>query len=172
MNAIFLVIPLFVIRFGLLSLFGKDSLKRASLFAPLVENEKIAYLFYQISNLIIIIYLFILELDTKKPIFIIGLLVYCVGILVLIISTINFALPSKTGLNTNGIYKISRNPMYIGYFLYFLGCVLLTYSKLLFLFVIIFILSSHWIILSEERWCIEKFGKDYKSYMKKVRRYI
>lgn len=33
-------------------------------------------------------------------------------------------------------------------------------------------ISAHWIILAEERWCIKKFGEEYKNYMNKVRRYI
>lgn len=72
----------------------------------------------------------------------------------------------------NGLYRVSRNPMYISYFLYFLGCAILTNSWILLLFLIAFQTSSHWIILSEERWCIENFGDEYIKYMNKVRRYI
>lgn len=56
--------------------------------------------------------------------------------------------------------------------IYFIGCALLTQSLALYGVVLIFQISSHWIIISEERWCIEKFGKEYKQYMKEVRRYI
>jgi protein-S-isoprenylcysteine O-methyltransferase Ste14 len=37
---------------------------------------------------------------------------------------------------------------------------------------IFFQISAHWIILSEERWCIKKFGEEYIKYMNRVRRYI
>lgn len=50
--------------------------------------------------------------------------------------------------------------------------VLLTQSRILLGVVLIFQISAHWIILAEERWCIEKFGTVYKQYMKSVRRYI
>lgn len=83
-----------------------------------------------------------------------------------------FVSPNAKGLNINGIYQLSRNPMYVAYFICFIGMSLLTQSLLLFGIVIIFQVSVHWIILSEERWCIVKFGKSYKEYMKKVRRYI
>jgi len=85
---------------------------------------------------------------------------------------IDFAAPSGEDLNQNGLYRFSRNPMYLSYFLLFMGCALLTHSVLLGGIVIIFQLSSHWIILSEERWCIGKFGDAYRQYMKRVRRYI
>ncbi len=37
---------------------------------------------------------------------------------------------------------------------------------------IVFQISAYWIILSEERWCVKKFGEEYINYMNKVRRYI
>ena len=43
MNAIVLMIPLFLIRFGLLGLINKKALSRAAFFAPLEENEKAVY---------------------------------------------------------------------------------------------------------------------------------
>jgi len=76
------------------------------------------------------------------------------------------------GINLNGLYRVSRNPMYIAYFIYFLGCALLTHSLILLALLIGFQVSAHWIILSEERWCIKKFGEEYIKYMNKVRRYI
>jgi len=151
---------------------NKDALSRAAFFAPLEGREKGAYLFYQFSNAFIILYSFFLKIQTKPPLFFIALFIYILGIGVLIIATVNYAKPEQSGINTNGIYKISRNPMYIGYFIYFLSCVLLTRSILLLISLLVFQISAHWIILSEERWCINKFGTEYINYMDKVKRYI
>ena len=101
-----------------------------------------------------------------------GLAVYAVGLVLLTISMVNFAVPSENGFNQNGLYRFSRNPMYVAYFIFFLGCVLLTQSPVLAVFVLIFQIAAHWIILSEERWCTEKFGEEYRKYMETVRRYI
>ncbi len=84
----------------------------------------------------------------------------------------DFAKPSENGINLKGLYRFSRNPMYVAYFVYFLGCVILTHSLILFLILMVFQISAHWIILSEERWCIRQFGDEYIKYMNKVRRYI
>ena len=172
MTAFLLMIPLFLIRFGLLGMVNRAALSRAAFFAPLKGGEKTAYLFYQASNVFIILYPIFLKIQTNPPLFLIGLLVYLIGISILAVSTIHFATPKQSGINTNGIYKISRNPMYMGYFVYFLGCALLTHSLALLLSLFIFQLSAHWIILSEERWCIHNFGSEYINYMNKVRRYI
>ncbi|EMS72157.1 methyltransferase family protein [Ruminiclostridium cellobioparum] len=172
MNAFLLIIPLFLIRFGLLKMINKDSLRRAAFFAPLEGKEKVAYLFYQFSNAFMILYSVFLKIQTKPPLFLIALFIYVLGVSVLIIATVNFAKPEQSGINTNGIYKISRNPMYIGYFIYFASCVMLTHSMLLLISLLVFQISAHWIILSEERWCINKFGAEYINYMNKVKRYI
>ncbi|WP_313162891.1 methyltransferase [Sedimentibacter sp.] len=172
MNAFFTVIPLIIIRFGILSILDKEALKRAAFFAPLIGIEKAAYLFYQISNILIFIYLCFLKITTDSYWFYVGLVIYGLGVLLCLISVSNFATPSEKGINLKGLYRISRNPMYVAYFVYFFGCVLLTQSLILLIILLVFQISAHWIILSEERWCIKKFGEEYINYMNKVRRYI
>ncbi|WP_312643277.1 methyltransferase [Hydrogenoanaerobacterium sp.] len=172
MNGFLLLIPFVLIRFGLLSILNKEGLKRAAFFAPLIGKEKAAYWFYQISNILIFVYLFFLKITTAPYWFYAGLAIYGLGVLLCLVSVSDFAKPAENGINLKGLYRISRNPMYLAYFIYFFGCVLLTQSLLLLAMLIVFQISAHWIILSEERWCIKKFGGEYKNYMNKVRRYI
>lgn len=173
MNAILLLIPFFLIRFGIMSATDKGAIKRAAHFAPLLGIKRSAYYIYQISNAAIFIYLCFLtiHLDFSWQ-FWVGLVCYVTGLILCTVSVINFAKPSDTGINTSGIYSFSRNPMYLSYFVYFIGCALLTHSLILCGPVLVFQISAHWIILAEERWCREKFGEEYTDYMKKVRRYI
>lgn len=167
-----LLIPFFLIRFGLLSCLNKDAVRRAAYFAPLEGRETAAYWIYQVSNVVIFIALFFLKLKIAPPFFYIGAAVYAAGAVILILSVVNFAAPSENGMNKSGLYRVSRNPMYVAYFLFFIGCVLLTQSLLLLAFVLVFQVSAHWIILAEERWCIKKFGAEYQTYMDTVRRYF
>ena len=173
MNGFVLLIPFLVIRFILLSILNRKSVQRAAYFAPMLGNEKVAYSIYQISTTGIILYPFFLsvKIDFSWQFFL-GLISYFVGLCLCVITIVNFSHPDNMGLNTNGIYKFSRNPMYIAYFICFVGMSLLTQSMVLFGIIVIFQISTHWIILAEERWCLEKFGTTYKQYMKKVRRYI
>lgn len=172
MNGFFLLIPFLLIRFGLLNLLNKDGLKRAAFFAPLIGKEKTAYWFYQISNILFFIDLFFLKITTVSYWCYAGLITYALGILLCLISVSDFANPAESGISCKGLYRFSRNPMYVAYFICFLGCVLLTQSLLLLIILLVFQVSAHWIILSEERWCIKEFGEEYKNYMNKVRRYI
>jgi len=172
MNAVLTVIPIILIRYGLLRIVNKEALKRASLFAPVIGREKVAYWVYQISTIFILLYLLLLKIRTDSDVFYIGLIIYCLGIILYGVSIVNYAKPRIGGINVNGLYRLSRNPMYIAYFIYFLGCVFLTQSWILLVLLICFQISSHWIILSEERWCIKEFGEEYIKYMSRVRRYI
>ncbi|WP_283606985.1 methyltransferase family protein [Faecalispora anaeroviscerum] len=172
MNGFLTVIPLILIRFGLLSMLNKEALTRAAFFAPLIGKEKAAYWFYQISNVLFFVYLCFLKITTDPNWLYTGLVIYGLGVLLCLGSVSNFARPAENGINVKGLYRVSRNPMYVAYFIYFLGCVLLTRSLILLALLIVFQLSAHWIILSEERWCKKEFGEEYISYMKKVRRYI
>lgn len=173
MSGYFLLFPFIVIRFLLLYTLEREAPKRAGKFAPIYGKEWIAYSVYQLSTLGIVIYLFLLSYQTDLSLYyVMSTMVYSSGLVLLSGSTLHFAFPSSKGLNTRRFYRWTRHPMYVSYFVYFIGCALLTRSVLLFCIVMTFQLSAHWIILSEERWCIEQFGSEYIEYMKKVRRYV
>lgn len=172
MNGISLMLPLLFIRLILLRLLNKEAYNRAAHYAPTAGNEKVALILYQLSNLFLIFYPLVLTIKTTGIFFFTGLTIFILGTLLLALSTVSFTKPGANGLNTGGIYRFSRNPMYVGYFLYYLGCVLLTRSLPLLLGLLVFQITTHWIILSEERWCLETFGEAYKHYTSKVRRYL
>jgi protein-S-isoprenylcysteine O-methyltransferase Ste14 len=172
MNAGFLVIPLLLIRYGLLALLSCAAFRRAAHFAPLIGKEKAAYWMYQATSLGVLLYPFFLTVRADTFWFYIGLGVYAAGAALCAASVVNYAKPKASGINTGGLYRFSRNPMYIAYFLYFLGCAAMTRSVILLAVVIVNQVSVHFIIISEERWCLGKFGDEYREYIKRVRRYI
>ncbi len=173
MAAFFLFVPLIIIRFGVLAIIDKSAVRRVAHFAPLIGFERVAYWIYQFADLGMFVFLFFGKINSRWPaLFAVGMVIYFSGTLLLLGSIFDFARPLANGFNQRGLYQWSRNPMYTAYFLYFLGCALLTSSLVLLVLVFIFQIAAHWIILSEERWCSEKFGDEYIEYMKRVRRYI
>lgn len=168
-----LLIPFLLIRFGLLAGLSRDAVKRAAHFAPIAANERIAYGVYQLSTVALLVYPFFLRIEFHPTTQLVaGAAVYAMGVALLTASVASFAAPLENGLCRAGLYRISRNPLYVAYFVFFVGCALLTQSAVLLAFAIVFQISAHWIIRSEERWCIERFGDEYLCYMKKVRRYL
>lgn len=171
MNAFFLVIPIILLRYGLLIFISKGAFERAAYFPPLIGKERAALWVYQITIVCMFFYSFLLEIRTGSYWFVAGLITYGLGTLLYAKSLIDYAHPMN-GINTNGLYRVSRNPMYVAFFIYCLGIAFLTRSLILLVLLIVHQISVHWIILSEERWCIKEFGQEYVRYMSKVRRYI
>lgn len=98
--------------------------------------------------------------------------VLCRGLGLCAAAMVAFCAPDGRGLNTNGVYRLSRHPMYVGYFVCFVGMALLVRSPVLLSVVLIFQVAAHWMVLAEERWCLETFGDDYARYIRSVRRYL
>ena len=71
-----------------------------------------------------------------------------------------------------GLYKYSRNPMYLGIFLILLGGFFIFGHFLLLIYALLFFLFFHfYIILVEEPKLKERFGQDYFDYLKTVPRW-
>ena len=169
---VLLVIPILIIRYGLPHFVEKSAMKRLAFTPPPKGREKIAFWVYMPSTFAMLIYLFFIKITFSSIWFYVGVSIYSIGVLLYAISMINFGKSSEQGINTKGLYKFSRNPIYVAFFLFLLGCALMTQSLIFLLLVVIYQVSVHWIILSEERWCLTEFGDEYKRYMEKVRRYL
>ena len=172
MNAIILLIPILLLRYALLGGLSKEALKRAVFLPPMDGKKRATLWIYLISNIALFLYLFFIQIRIVPGWFYLGLILFVLGTVLYAVSIINFARPNANGVNQKGLYRVSRHPMYVAFFIYFLGCVLLTQSLVLLAILLVFQISSHWIILSEESWCVKEFGEEYITYMKKVRRYI
>lgn len=114
---------------------------------------------------------------------IISIFILSIGILILLNPVLKFK-KSKTTINpikfkkvnklvTSGIYKYSRNPMYLGLLIIVISSSIFylnIYSILTPLFFYLWI--NRFQIKREEVFLTKKFGEDYLSYKKKTRRWI
>ena len=72
----------------------------------------------------------------------------------------------------SGIYRWTRNPQYLGYYLLLLGSAVASGSAIAFLFVIIFIILIHaGVVLVEEPHLRQVFGAEYGTYTQRGARY-
>ncbi len=78
---------------------------------------------------------------------------------------------SQNSLTTNGIFKISRNPVYVSYHMLFLSMLFYSLSIFLALY-ILFAITFHLLILEEEKYLKARFGNEYMDYCNDTRRYI
>jgi len=75
-------------------------------------------------------------------------------------------------LKTCGIYRISRNPMYLSFWFFFTACFLLAPSLLVVSLITFCLTAHHFVILNEERFMERLFGDQYLSYKSRVSRYL
>ena len=110
-------------------------------------------------------------------------LLFCAGSLLALLGVIEFKkhqttvdprIPHQTErLVISGIYKISRNPMYLGFLLMLAGWAFFLSHFIAVLMLPVFIIyMNKYQIAAEERWMLEKFGDEFLIYTGKVRRWI
>lgn len=78
----------------------------------------------------------------------------------------------KTKLVTDGIYKFSRNPAFVGFDFMYIGILLMFFNIGTLLFSLFSIMMLHLQILQEEKYMAKTFGEEYLEYKEKVFRYI
>jgi len=79
----------------------------------------------------------------------------------------------STALVTTGIYRYSRNPIYLGMALIYVGLSLFADSILALAWLpLALIIMYNGVIRREERYLESKFGQEYRAYKRRVRRWI
>ena len=79
----------------------------------------------------------------------------------------------STTLITDGFYKYTRNPMYVGMNSFLLGLLIILNNPINFTFLVIFFfIVRNLFVIKEEVQMEETFGEDYLTYKGKVRRWL
>ena len=108
----------------------------------------------------------------------IGVVVGGFGIALCLISVVAFRSMSKALcvnagiLTTDGPYRWSRNPQYVGWFLFLLGFALNDWSLWCLVALIAIAISMHLLVLVEEEHLLRIFGVQYVEFCHKVPRYV
>ena len=108
---------------------------------------------------------------------------FCVGILgdlIFLISVLcmkdswraGIPVKDKTELVTDGIYAYSRNPAFLGFYLQYIGVLLMYCNLLTGMFTVFAIVMLHLQILHEEHYLTATFGRAYLDYRHRVFRYL
>lgn len=89
-------------------------------------------------------------------------------------TTVNPLRPERaSALVTGGVYRFTRNPMYVGMLLFLLAWGVYLDCLLAFIGPVLFVLyMNRFQIGPEERILREKFGAPFEVYMKEVRRWL
>jgi len=141
-------------------------------FNALSRNNKA--LFYSSKYIIFIaaIYSIFLPLKLGTIWFYVGVPITLLGLAGMIVVMVNWANTPPDEPIIKGFYRYSRHPMYMTYFLVFLGISIATASWFFVLFLIIFIIGAVAFADFEEKGCLEQYGDAYREYMDRTSRWI
>jgi len=139
---------------------------------PLDKNKKMLGNILSIFFILPIIYSFFLPINISSVLFFIGLLIYVIGLIIGILAWFDFYTNAVDKLVTKGVYRVSRNPMYLCIVLIFTGTGIICVSWLFLLLTIIFTILSYILVISEEHFCLKKYGQDYRNYFNRTPRWI
>ena len=78
----------------------------------------------------------------------------------------------ETALVTDGVYRFSRNPAFLGFDLQYIGVLLMYCNPLTATCTAFAAVMLHMQILQEERYLADTFGEAYLQYRRQVRRYL
>lgn len=129
------------------------------------------------SNLLVILAtllsIVLLNPSNNTIIIVVSLLCGFLSILFFLLATITMkdswrvGIPlEKTNIITDGIYKWSRNPAFVGFDLLYISSTLLYYNIPLLFNSIFAIVMLHMQILQKEKFMLKTFDNEYKNYKK------
>lgn len=109
-----------------------------------------------------------------------GLLIAATGVVFFILAVWTMADNWRAGIPENdqtklvqkGIYRISRNPAFVGFDLVYIGLLLAFPNIPHLLFALFPVIMFHLQIRHEEQFCHATFGTEYETYCQQVRRYL
>lgn len=111
-----------------------------------------------------------------------GLFLFISGLIVMLICIFNFAVKGRGTLSpadptkklvSEGLYRYSRNPMYVGVMMILIGESVYTGSFSLLVYSLVILTAFHlFIVFREEPRLQRDFGEEYTEYSQKVRRWI
>ena len=104
--------------------------------------------------------------------FYVGILVSILGTVVSFLAGVAFATAPLNEPMTRGVYSISRNPMYLGVFLMYVGIGMACASWVFLLCAVLWIVSWHFGVPEEEHILFKKYGSAYREYMNRTPRWL
>lgn len=85
---------------------------------------------------------------------------------------VGFDMKTPGALVTNGIFALSRNPIYLFIDLWFIGIFLINGRLIFLIFAALALADVHWQILQEEAFLTRLYGQPYKDYLGRTGRYV
>jgi len=169
-NSWILIIPLVILWiYGVKFLFSKRMPNHTP---PLKRKYKILSKLEIIIMFGSFIYSIFMPIKFGTIWFNIGFIVYLFGLILIVVTMINFASTPMNMPVIKGVYRYSRNPMFIGWFLLYFGISIACISWVYLLITLAFIIITVYLSPLEEALTLNHYGIQYRDYMKTTPKWI
>jgi len=172
LNGWILICLLYLIYGILLLVFPKDVVARLYDKSGRTRRQKS---FIYIGSLLAFVYFALIiftPLKIGSNVFIPGTILFALGLMGFVTALFNFKNAPLDRPVTRGLYRVSRHPQQLMFFISFLGICIAIGSWLALFIQIISSAFLHFRIIAEEKACLERYGDSYSDYMKRVPRYF
>jgi len=162
----------FMIQGFMLLIFPKDVVSRLFDRSGWSVKQKVLTTTGKVFSLTCLILIILTPLKIGTSVFIVGLILYAIGLVGRVTAMLNFKDTPPDQPVTKGIYKISRHPQIVALFVIFSGICVAIGSWAALVTLILSKLFQHLGILGEEEVCLERYGESYRAYKDRVPRYF
>jgi len=171
-NAWIFMIGVYLVPFiSILSSKGKTTSKRLNVSVP-IKHEKLLNVISTVIWVAGIIYSIFLPLQLGTVWFFTGLVIFLAALAISLSATFFVRATPTDKPFTKGPYRYSRHPYYVAETLIFLSIAIASVSWVFLMLTIIMSIFHLIYAPAEEQYCLKRYGKDYKDYMKKTPRWI
>ncbi len=170
-NAWILVIPILIIVFSDVRVTAARESGKSGDFQLTRKENRLTYAVF-LPMIISFVYAVFLPLQLGTIWLYSGLTICLFGIVFTIVAILNFATSPKDKVITKGLYHFTRNPMYLGLILLQIGLGIACASWLYLLLTVVLMILLNANSSAEERYCLYRYGNDYRKYMNRTPRWI
>lgn len=150
----------------------KEAGKRAVNTSWYKPKDKFYAIISSILQVIIALVSLFIPLKSNIVCFIVGCIIFVISFVSSVAAFYAYGKTPQGETVRSGIYRLSRNPMYLSFGLGIIATCIATASLWLLILSIPFMIAMHGIILGEERYCEKIYGEEYLNYKKKTARYF
>jgi protein-S-isoprenylcysteine O-methyltransferase Ste14 len=170
-NAWILVIPVLIISFSDMRATASRESGKAGDFQLTRKENRLTYAVF-LPMVVSWVYAVFLPLQLGTVWLYSGLIICLFGIIFTIVAILSFATSPKEKVITKGLYRFTRNPTYIGIILMQIGLGIACSSWLYLLLTVALIILLNANLSAEERYCLYRYGDDYRKYKNRTPRWI
>nr|MDA8101316.1 methyltransferase [Nitrospiraceae bacterium] len=158
--------------FAAVTLVRRDVARRLGDMTGYTTREKAATVIASLSTYPFMVLTLFTPFSPNTTALIAGAAVYAAGLIGFLLSVLVFSKTPSQRPATGGVYRISRNPMYVSALFVFAGITIMTLDLRLAVALIVIAVLQHGMILAEERMCHGRYGRDYEEYLRRTPRYL